>query len=1002
MWGAGNASNSFDDNNIPDITNGNNGEIFVGLKVNFNSNGSLTTNYLVPGTNNNPGTWTGTFDTQPFVQGQSYIVEYFMYNEPSGGGTTTYTYNGASVSITKYYWHVYVNGVRAFTGGVAGQYPSGSMKPNGLLTSFMFYGENSSSNACMFFDNCFYNSSFTGNDFTEYYSKSTGNLNSTASWGSSPDGSGTPPTNFTTAGHTFYIRNNASPTLGASWTVSGTGSKAILGDGINTCTFTIPSAYTLTGTIDVSNAGILNLVNTTYPTFGTLATGSTVRYSAAGNQTVFTTTYYNLSIQGTGTKTINGSISATNRTYIGDGSNAVTFTIPSSYTLTSTVDVANAGILDIANTTLPTLGTLSSGSTVRYSATTNQSVSGAAYSYLQIYGSGTKTLTGTASAGNSITVGDGTNTVTLSVPAAYGLTGTTNVLGGNTLILTSTTIPTMGSLGTNSVVRYNATGAQNVSGGSYSILQIYGTGVKTLLGTTSAGVSTTVGDGTNAVQLTVPGSYALTGTVNVGASSTLRLENTTTPTLGTLGTGSYVIYAALGNQNVYGAAYQYLQILGTGNKTITSNNASAAYATPVGDGTNAVTFIIPASLTFTGTVNVLSNATLDIENITLPTLGTLASGSTVRYNYAGNQNVTGTTYYNMDVDNGYVKTMQNDVTVTNLNFANAGTLSLNSHNLYLVGKYISFYSTNAVFSSLTANYSDAYVAGLGCGRIWSTTGTFTNNVDATFTFPYATTPSSMYVWYKGISNVWQRGSLVTPTYSSGTATVTVPGITALIGDGSKAAKDWTFAEAEQTLPVELSSFTVSISNVNNVTLQWVTQSETNVSGYRIYRGTTDQLDNAEMLNVFVPATNTSQMQVYVVTDDEVYEDGTYYYWLENLDMDGSSTLHGPISISVTVQFTGSPDIPLIAGLNKAYPNPFTPDVNLAVSMDKAGWSEVNIYNLRGQKVRSLYAGSMDKGSKVLHWDSRDDQGRTCTSGIYFAVMSIKGGATTTLKLMLMK
>jgi len=46
--------------------------------------------------------------------------------------------------------------------------------------------------------------------------------------------------------------------------------------------------------------------------------------------------------------------------------------------------------------------------------------------------------------------------------------------------------------------------------------------------------------------------------------------------------------------------------------------------------------------------------------------------------------------------------------------------------------------------------------------------------------------------------------------------------------------------------------------------------------------------------------------------------------------------------------------------------------------------------------------AMDKGSKVLHWNSRDDQGRTCTSGIYFAVMSIKGGATTTLKLMLMK
>ena len=56
---------------------------------------------------------------------------------------------------------------------------------------------------------------------TDYYSKSTGNLNLTATWGTNTDGSGTAPSNFTTAGNVFYIRNNAAPTIGASWTVSG-------------------------------------------------------------------------------------------------------------------------------------------------------------------------------------------------------------------------------------------------------------------------------------------------------------------------------------------------------------------------------------------------------------------------------------------------------------------------------------------------------------------------------------------------------------------------------------------------------------------------------------------------------------------------------------------------------------------------------------------------------------------------------------------------------------
>lgn len=207
---------------------------------------------------------------------------------------------------------------------------------------------------------------------------------------------------------------------------------------------------------------------------------------------------------------------------------------------------------------------------------------------------------------------------------------------------------------------------------------------------------------------------------------------------------------------------------------------------------------------------------------------------------------------------------------------------------------------------------------------------------------------------------------------------------------------------DETLPVELSSFTASLNYTNRVTLQWITQSETNVSGYRIYRSSEPDLLSATMLNVFIPGTNTSQLQVYVFTDEDINQDGIYYYWLENMDMDGSSTLYGPVSISLSITYTGSPDIPLRPGIFKVYPNPFHPVATLSLSVDKNSWVDVDIYNLKGQKVRSLYAGNMDKGSKSVLWDGKDSQGNNCSNGIYLALMRADGKALSINKLILAK
>ncbi len=131
---------------------------------------------------------------------------------------------------------------------------------------------------------------------TNYYPKSSGNLDLLSTWGTNTDGSGTTPSDFTSDAQIFNIRNQLSPVIGANWVVSGTTSNVILGDGTNTTNFTIGSTYSYTGPIDVSANATLTLQNTTIPTIGTCNAASTVDYAGTATQGIVSASYGNLKI----------------------------------------------------------------------------------------------------------------------------------------------------------------------------------------------------------------------------------------------------------------------------------------------------------------------------------------------------------------------------------------------------------------------------------------------------------------------------------------------------------------------------------------------------------------------------------------------------------------------------------------------------------------------------------------------------------------------------------
>lgn len=245
----------------------------------------------------------------------------------------------------------------------------------------------------------------------------------------------------------------------------------------------------------------------------------------------------------------------------------------------------------------------------------------------------------------------------------------------------------------------------------------------------------------------------------------------------------------------------------------------------------------------------------------------------------------------------------------------------------------------------------------------------TGSVDITFTFD---PPVAWFVYLQGGNWIAIEGPLASYV------------VTVDLG-----AKDATLefkagSGGDPTLPVELSVFNAVLTAQNFVKLSWVSESETNMLGYRVYRAeSADQASALLITPIMIEATNTSTTQSYSIEDREVYAGATYYYWLEAVDY-AHSSFFGYRAVEVLADIT--PELPVQSAMRNAYPNPFraNSNTNIEVSVKAGETGTVTIYNVLGQVVKTY---SVSEGSHNLSWNGRDSKGNICGSGIYFYKMS---------------
>jgi flagellar hook assembly protein FlgD len=87
-------------------------------------------------------------------------------------------------------------------------------------------------------------------------------------------------------------------------------------------------------------------------------------------------------------------------------------------------------------------------------------------------------------------------------------------------------------------------------------------------------------------------------------------------------------------------------------------------------------------------------------------------------------------------------------------------------------------------------------------------------------------------------------------------------------------------------------------------------------------------------------------------------------------------------------------------LSQNYPNPFNPSTIIGYYLSIDSYVNIDIFDLRGLKVKSLIGGFLSAGSHSVQWDATNDFGEIVSTGMYFYTLKTKQFSETNKMLFL--
>jgi hypothetical protein len=89
-------------------------------------------------------------------------------------------------------------------------------------------------------------------------------------------------------------------------------------------------------------------------------------------------------------------------------------------------------------------------------------------------------------------------------------------------------------------------------------------------------------------------------------------------------------------------------------------------------------------------------------------------------------------------------------------------------------------------------------------------------------------------------------------------------------------------------------------------------------------------------------------------------------------------------------------------LHGNYPNPFNPETKIAFSIPEYSAVNLSIYNIKGQKVKTIVDTKLEKGIHEVVWNGRNEHNKSVASGVYFYKLRVNGRDYSIKKCLMLK
>jgi hypothetical protein len=176
-------------------------------------------------------------------------------------------------------------------------------------------------------------------------------------------------------------------------------------------------------------------------------------------------------------------------------------------------------------------------------------------------------------------------------------------------------------------------------------------------------------------------------------------------------------------------------------------------------------------------------------------------------------------------------------------------------------------------------------------------------------------------------------------------------------------------------------------------LTWDDNNEADLTGYRVYRGTSDDFIPSPTNLVGAPSGSE-------LLDVEWTWDGGYWYKVAAVDRHGNES---PLAVFGPEMVTGDDPMPVpdATFLSQNFPNPFNPVTTIAFGLKAGGFVNLSVYDAAGRLVVTLINESRPAGQYAAAWNGKVQNGSSAASGVYFYRLAA-GNYIETRKMILLK